>query len=489
MKTFLETHKERSRSFILYGNLNDIICCQDLAMRTSEQFLVKLLKSRGYRHIIFYGDAATKGAYCLDPQSARFFFGDNQNIPLPVAPNPLEEDAAGNPAGSESAGKRTGGQAQTSGAAPEKSGRGNGAPNSAALKNDLAGMVRRRRSGYRPGDFSRSSATDNAAPQTSATGGGARTDNAAETPPSPAPAFVRYSYRNMTLEHFLMLVSSHMLNPDSNMAVIFYNIFTSDLGRLQPLRDNILHIWEQVRDTDGVYNLCLLMAPETDRSENLLINQIHALGLAPKFIRADANGQFSLNPETCFRLGLPQEDEIRNLLRRFRIVGTGVKKRKIAFRYEQLSDIVTEILYCSRSRAASDAGQAEYMRQIAGRIQGYVENEPGGAPIPLAPDVIDAIWERPARDRQSALEKLNRPGWETAYAVVSRAVAECETFRANHAQTPRREPPDWAVRRVSTAPPPETARPRLISCWWEIRASEKRRLPAWLETSSGNAAF
>lgn len=41
----------------------------------------------------------------------------------------------------------------------------------------------------------------------------------------------------MTLEHFLMLVSSHMLNPDSNMAVIFYNIFASDLGRLQPLRD------------------------------------------------------------------------------------------------------------------------------------------------------------------------------------------------------------------------------------------------------------
>ena len=88
MKTFLETHKERSRSFVLYGNLNDTIYCQDLAIRTSEQFLVKLLKSRGYRHIIFYGDAATKGAYCLDPESVRFFFGDNRNIPLPVAPNP-----------------------------------------------------------------------------------------------------------------------------------------------------------------------------------------------------------------------------------------------------------------------------------------------------------------------------------------------------------------------------------------------------------------
>lgn len=443
MKTFLETHKERSRSFVLYGNLNDTIYCQDLAIRTSEQFLVKLLKSRGYRHIIFYGDAATKGAYCLDPESVRFFFGDNRNIPLPVAPNPLDEDAAGNPAETETAAR----------AAPEHAERGNGA---APLKNDLAGMVRRRRSGYRPGDFSRSSAADSGSAQTeNAPVTASPTANAAGTASAPAPIFVRYSYRNMTLENFFLLIKDHMLNPDSDMAVIFYNIFTSDLGRLQPLRDNILHIWEQV----GVYNLCLLMAPETDRSENLLINQIHALGLAPKFIQTDANGQFSLNPETCFRLGLPQEDEIRNLLRRFKIVGTGVKKRKITFRYEQLADIVTEILYCSRSCAASGAGQAEYMRQISGRIQDYVESAPGVAPVVLTPDVIDAIWERPARERRSALEKLNRPGWEAAHAVVARAVAECETFLARHAQAPPRERPDWAVRRVSTAPPPEPVRP------------------------------
>ena len=477
MKTFLETHKERSRSFILYGNLNDTICCQDLAIRTSEQFLVKLLRSRGYRHIIFYGDAATKGAYCLDPQSVRFFFGDNRNLPAPVGADPLEEESDGNPADNDAAQNRQEDAArnQPDNAAPEKPERGSGIPHSAPLKNDLAGMVRRRRSGYRPGDFSRASATDTA----SATGAASATDSASATTPATdtaapqtdnanasaasesalPPSLVRYSYRNMTLEHFLMLINARMLDPRSDMAVIFYNIFTSDLGRAQPLRDNILHVWEQARDIDGVYNLCLLMAPETDRSESLLINQIHTLGLAPKFIRTDANGQFSLNPDTCFRLGLPQEDEIKNLLRRFSIVGTGVKGRKIAFRYEELSDIVTEILYCSRSCGSSDAGQAEYMRQITGRIQDYVESASGVEAVSLTPDIIDAIWERPPRDRESALEKLNRPGWEAAYAAVSRAVAECETFRASHAQTPRRERPDWAVRRVSTAPVPEAARP------------------------------
>ena len=462
MKTFLETHKEQSRSFILYGNLNDTICCQDLAKRTSEQFLVKLLKSRGYRHIIFYGDAATKGAYCLDPQSVRFFFGENRNIPLPVEPDLFAEDAAGNQTGSESHGNDTDGQTRANEAAPEQSAPGKRVSNPSPRKNDLAGMVRRRRSGYRPGDLSRNAAPKNNAAQTSAP-----ENNAAQTSapnqngnnaPS-TPSLVRYSYRSMTLEHFLMLINDPMLDPRSDMAVIFYNIFTSDLGRQQSLRDNILHIWEQVRDTDGVYNLCLLMAPETDRSESLLINQIHALGLAPKFIRSDANGQFSLNPDTCFRLGLPQEDELRNFLRRLRIVGTDIRRRKITFRYEQLDDIVTEILYCSRSCAAASAGQAEYMRQIIGRIQDYVESAPGVVPVALTPDAVDAIWERPARDRQSALEKINRPGWETAYAVVSRAVAECEMFRVSHTQAPPRERPDWAIRRLSTAPPPESARP------------------------------
>ena len=94
MKTFLETHRDRSKSFVLYGNVNDMIWCGDMSVRSLEQYLVRLLKSRKYEHIIFYGDAGTRGAYCLDPQSARFFFGDNQNIPLPVGANPLEEDAA-----------------------------------------------------------------------------------------------------------------------------------------------------------------------------------------------------------------------------------------------------------------------------------------------------------------------------------------------------------------------------------------------------------
>ena len=144
------------------------------------------MKSRGYRHIIFYGEAATKGAYCLDPQSVRFFFGANQDIPLPVGANPLEKDAAGKRAGVETAGNQP---------------RTEAAPRGPASKNDLAGMVRRRRSVYHPGDFSRAAATDNNAATSNAAAtdnNAAATDNNAGTAPQSAPATVRYSYRDIS---------------------------------------------------------------------------------------------------------------------------------------------------------------------------------------------------------------------------------------------------------------------------------------------------
>ena len=450
MKTFLETHKEQSRSFLLYGNLNDTIWCGDLVVRSCEQFLVKLLKSRGYQHIVFYGDAATKGAYCLDPQSARFFFGENKDLPLPSGTDPTEaepEPETGPEAGTE---PEAGGVRSGSAAAP-----GAGTNHHNMSGGNLRTMARARR-GYRPGDLSQR--TEDAAPR----------ERESRIPEQGnAPQRVLYSHKEMTLANFLIRIQPLMLDPDSDMAVVFYNIFTSELGREQGLRDNILHIWEQVRDTDGVYNLCLLMAPESDGSFVPLLNQIHAMGLATKFIVTDANGQHALNPRTCFRLGPPKEDEIRNLLRRFSIVGTGVRHRKIRFSYGQLSEIVSEILFCGHRD-----GHPESMREICGRIQDYAESRPGAEPVEITPDTVDAIWNRPARNRGRALDELRRPGWERAFSVVSRAMRECEAYLARSRDDTdgrennndpenqeKRARPDWGVRRVSSVPPAEPPRP------------------------------
>ena len=78
MNTFLDTNLSKTKSFVIYGNLKDKIWCPDLLPRDIEHYLVKYLKSRGFEHVIFYGGAGTKGAYCHDEKSTRFFFDGNK---------------------------------------------------------------------------------------------------------------------------------------------------------------------------------------------------------------------------------------------------------------------------------------------------------------------------------------------------------------------------------------------------------------------------
>ena len=436
MRTFLDTHLDRSSSFVVYGAVNDSLWCADLAERTSEQYLVKLLKSRGYEHVIFFGEAGTKGAYCLDPVSARFFFHENAGIPV----RSIDGDDAGGSAPGD------GGQTADKPGAGEKGADGG----------SVASMVNRRRRRRTVDE----TGTEGAAPPAGTSG----------TPDEPAQTSVRYAHRAMELSFFFKMISPLMLQRESRMAVVFYNVFTSDFGSIPPLRDSILNVWEQARVTGRMRNLCLILAPDTEHSQSYLIGRIAEQGLAPRFLLTDSDGTHRLNPDTCIEIGLPREDEISNLLRRLSIVGTGTRHRRITFRYRQLDAIVTEIIYCSRSCNGEDGPEVvfatqEYMEQIEGRLNMYVESQPGRKPVELTPDVVDEAWGRAARDREPALEKLNRPGWEHVYEVVRAAVEECEAERrrmeALMGTGDEPEPADWTVGRLATERRVGPPRPRI----------------------------
>lgn len=81
-KTFLD-NVSNAKTFLIYGNVLDEYCTPDLCLRTFDEYLVKLLFSRGYKRVIFYGSDGTKGEYVLDPISARYFYNkENEEIPL-----------------------------------------------------------------------------------------------------------------------------------------------------------------------------------------------------------------------------------------------------------------------------------------------------------------------------------------------------------------------------------------------------------------------
>ena len=80
MKTFLDRSGAVGKTFLIYGNMDDVYYQADLIPRNFEQMLVQYLKSRGYRHVIFFGEDGTKGAFCLDRASAKFFFHENRKL-------------------------------------------------------------------------------------------------------------------------------------------------------------------------------------------------------------------------------------------------------------------------------------------------------------------------------------------------------------------------------------------------------------------------
>lgn len=435
MKTFLDTHKGKSKTFIVYGNINDSIWCPDLAVRNFEQYLLKLLKSRGYQHVIFYGQAGTKGAYCLDPESSRFFFSENQGIGLPEAVEITEEFLNGRrgdtPNGTDSFGSRLRESASASRAGQETSVR------------SLMGRSRRRR-GYQPGNLSEETASGDLSVQSPTP----------ENPGQSAPAMIRYAHRGRELSEFLTEISPKMLDPSSHMAVVFYDVFTNRLGDFSSLRDCILSVWEQRSDAD---NICLMLAPETLYDTTAIVQYITEIGLQTKFAyRETGSGAMTLNPNNCFKIGLPNEDEVKNLLRRLAIAGTGRKHRKISFSYGELDDIAEEILFYSRShQLGSDVPvelTSEYMKEIRNRVEQYVENYPGRKErVNLRPDNIHLIWNRPYTDRRSALEKINRSGWEKVFQLLKDLTEQTEgalRVRQQGEEAPQKLA-DWVIGRLA----------------------------------------
>lgn len=436
MKTFLDTHKRKSKTFIVYGNINDSIWCPDLAVRNFEQYLLKLLKSKGYKHVIFYGQAGTKGAYCLDPQSSRFFFTENQGISLPEAVEITEEFVSGQRQNSERA---------------ADCGQENPRENQAVQRSSQGASVRsflnrsRRRRGYQPGNLSEDSFPEEPAVQR----------EISETPQQPEQSFVRYAHRGRELSEFLTELSPKMLDPESHMAVVFYDVFTNRLGDFSSLRDCILSVWEQ---RSGADNICLMLAPETLYDTTAIIQYITEIGLQTKFAYREAkSGNLTLNPNNCFKIGLPDKDEIKNLLRRLAIVGTERAHRKISFSYGELDDIAEDILFYSRSHQMSSNVPveltSEYMKEIRDRLEKYVESFPNGQKrVSISPENIHMIWNRPYTDRKSALEKINRPGWEKVYSLLNEVLKQTEgQIRViQQGEEKPRELADWVIGRLAT---------------------------------------
>ena len=366
MNSFLDKLHRQSKSFLLYGRLNDLFISPDLQLCSLESTLVKLLKARGIEHVIFYGSEGNRGGYCLDPESARFFFSENQQLPLPEPWDPFREE--------------------TEGAAPSSS--------------------------SRP---------------------------------------VVYSHRAWTLAAFYAAVRDKMMLRNSHMAVVFYNIINTHLGEQPALLDAIRHNWEEA-DTD---NLCLLLAQDSESNTRVMLDALARFQLLDKFTLGSLNG-YPLNPETTFRVGAPNQEEIACLLRRLALIGNP-SGRRLRLDYARLDDLAEEIVYCSRAGLETRSYGA--LRDIWNLLSAWIdESAARGESLLLTPDRVDALWHRGPREKKSVLESLNRPGWEAVYEKMREIKNQAEREAALSAPPPR-PAPEAASSRLSAEP--LRSRPRL----------------------------
>ena len=395
MKNFLEQARGVTKTLLAYGNVNDLVIDHDLLASPFSVYLVRLLKSQGYQYVVFYGDEGNHGAYCLDAESARFWLRN------PDAPSVRQHEINEAESASASSAQPSAGSAA--------------APKSKSIRE----RVRKR-----PG-------ADTAA---------------AQTADSPAPAqstSVVYGEPALLLSEFWARASRRLRDSKSHCAVVFYDIFNTRVLE----NPQILNFLNTDFETLRAKNLCVLLAPATEASTQSMVNRLHGTSLSGKFCIPGEQG-LSLNPDTCFRVGMPGPDEILHLLQRLAIVGTeNVDRLDVKGTY--LEKAADSLLYIARN--ARGLGRPLTLRYISDNLALEVDRRAQGRVVPLTQELMEHAFGK--NDDRSVsddiLAPLRREGWENACVLMEKTMKRVQAMQ-KALPAVKKEPPRLGVGRCIT---------------------------------------
>lgn len=441
MRTFLESNLDVSKSFVLYGNIDDSFISPDLVKCNFEQYLLKILKSRGYRYVIFYGGSGARGAYCLDGTSARFFFHDNKNLP----PVPAAGFGSGNV--SHQSSEENGGTSANPSVEQQYE---------EEIINSFVNFDDSEEEDYVPGNIpqpSNEEAAENLHHVSVSPGSNPPTDNAqvSASTRTDTSGKVIYQKRRMQVEDFLQEVHFLISNPDYKIAAIFYNFQTTEF-KDQLVLDNITYLME-VSGGESIILFCMPTSSADD--DNTLMRNIENARFNNKFLIHD-NNSFRLNPDNCIRIRMPQEDEIANYLRYLAIVGTK-QHHKITFPYSQLEKYAQRVLIACQTHNSQYHENRGRLKDIMHDMEYYIDSHTEDtSPLALTPEKIDEIW-RVSIQEGTALQELKKRGWENVYKAVCHALETAKGISKNAdvPSMPQKEP-DYATERLQL--PQEKAR-------------------------------
>lgn len=412
MATFLDAPL-KSRVMLLYGSgLQDCFIGHDLVLRDFNTHLLMMLKEKGYPYVIFYDVSGNSGAYCLDEESARFFFGA----------------AKGN--------ARTQQASAGSNAAPKRGGLA-----SAAMGRNRKG------GGYKPGDSAsaKPSAPEQAAQQ-----------------PAEQEKLV-FCKQNMEFNMFLSRVNDPYMKwtegevreraqqqgcaevKQYRLAVVFDSLFISDFSGMKQMEFNLLQGWNQDRYCK---NICLIKAPNVSEGDtSSIVERLRELQLKSQFlIQTAGSGQETLNPNRCFCVGLPGTDEIGNLLNRLALLGADGTDRRAKIDHAHFRQLCREAYTVLRHeretrhkdqvQAGCDAPVSLFSLQESKQIlEDYMTVQKEQTVELDANSIREACGLERIDQEKTALEELNRPGWESVYEHIERMIERRRNSRMHARRT------------------------------------------------------
>ena len=361
------------RVFLIYGNLSDMFIAEDLIPCRFEYYLMKYLKSLGFKNVVFFSPN-DKGRYTIDDESAAF-----------TERKKLMSNQRG------------------------------------------GGLPQQRGSGHKltMGKKGRRSFGDNE--KNGHRGDEPKTEGDLKEKEQAAKQELKYKFPNINLADFVEMAQSYLTGKDGRTAVIFTNIQTF-LTSQPPQKYHAMLSGEWINYTGNPdAGICIFLAP------NGCVSGIHTM-LTSSGMSEISNYFFEesdrIRYDRTIHVGNPERDEIRNLLEYMRIIGYQYKRRsfRLFFERNDMEKIVDCIYRCSRNRDLQP--RERDLTQLSGIFQylsDYIYQKcrmnPRAAGVRLSLALARKLFLNSGEDSQiSALERLHVSGWEPVYERLEEIV-------------------------------------------------------------------
>ncbi len=201
--------------------------------------------------------------------------------------------------------------------------------------------------------------------------------------------------------------------------------------------NRLFESWKSM--TNSNRNICIFLSKSlgTKQIQQLLANTTE-LSMSSLFLTEDNDGKRAFNSDTCLIVRNPGNDEIRNLLFYWAIIGLKQKNnskiKKLSFRWneEQISDIVSTMLfYCNESENG--------LTTFKDRIELFMYDQEQER-IPFSSQTIKQIYadkniKYSDDDPEELLWQRRSSGWGNAYEIIRRNIDEYENYIHYHSNT------------------------------------------------------